>query len=66
MGHTFERSRRERFNSLTSNGAISLKVLARVLRCPEPSVRRLIQEMRREGFDITLFQGLVRNYGWQA
>jgi biotin operon repressor len=65
MRHVFEhlRTRKERLISLSGSGNIYIGTLASVLDCPEASIRRSIQELRREGYHIVIENRLVTNYG---
>lgn len=58
-----QRSRLQRLVSLSSNGGICITTVARLLDCPEASVRRDIFTLRTQGYYITLEQGQIRNYG---
>jgi biotin operon repressor len=58
-----QRSRQDRLISLTTGGEISIDTVARILDCPEASVRRDIQELRREGYYIVLHLKQIKNYG---
>jgi biotin operon repressor len=58
-----QRSRQDRLISLTTGGEISIQTVARIFECPEASVRRDIQELRREGYYIVLDQKQIKNYG---
>jgi biotin operon repressor len=58
-----EQTRNERLLSLISSGWLSMNTLTRLLDCPDASVRRSIQELRREGYYIVLDQGQARSYG---
>lgn len=58
-----QRSRVERLKSLTTGGEISIETVARIFECPEASVRRDIQVLRKEGYYIVLDQKQIKNYG---
>lgn len=57
------RSRLDRLKSLTTGGEISIETVARVLDCPEASIRRDLQTLRKEGYYIVLDQKQIKNYG---
>lgn len=61
-----ERTRKARLLSLTTGGTIYMSTLARVLNCPEASIRRSIQELRAEGYYIVLDNKSVTNYGLRS
>lgn len=63
MSHTFERSRLDRLIDLTGHSAVYMSSIARTLKCPEPSVRVLIQQARVRGYVIELENKAIRNYG---
>ncbi len=54
------RTRLERLRSLSSNGSISIQTVARILDCPEASVRRDIFHLRQAGYVVTLERGQIR------
>jgi biotin operon repressor len=56
-------TRNERIIHLTSTGWLSMNSLSRLLDCPEASIRRSIQELRRDGYYVVLDQGQARCYG---
>lgn len=55
-----QRSRLERLVSLSSNGTIAIQTVAQLFDCPEASVRRDIQTLRKDGYVIELWQGQIR------
>ncbi len=57
---TVPRTRLERLRSLSSNGSISIQTVARILDCPEASVRRDIFQLRQAGYVVTLERGQIR------
>lgn len=59
-------TRNERLLSLISNTWLSMWTLSQVLDCPEASIRRSIQELRREGYSIVLDQGQARSWGLRS
>jgi biotin operon repressor len=58
-----EKTRNERLLSLLANGWMSMIGLCNHFDCPEASIRRSIQELRREGYYIVLDRGQARSYG---
>lgn len=61
-----QRSRLDRLKSLTTGGEISINTTARVLGCPEASIRRDIQQLRKEGYVVVLYRGQIKNYGLRS
>ncbi len=60
---TVQRSRQERLISLSSNGSICIETVARLLDCPEASIRRDIFHLREAGWYITLEDKQIRCHG---
>lgn len=60
---TLHRTRLERLVSLSSNGSICIETVARLLDCPEASIRRDIFTLRQQGYYITLEDKQIRNHG---
>jgi len=63
MADVRDLSRNERLLSLLTNGWMSMLGLTRHFDCPEASIRRSIQELRRDGYYVVLDQGQARCYG---
>lgn len=59
----YQRTRLERLISLSSNGGICIDTVARLLDCPEASIRRDIFTLRQQGYYITLEEKQIRNHG---
>lgn len=55
-------SRNQQILHMLQDGPHTSSSLAQVLECPEPSVRRSIQELRRDGYNISFadYTGLYR------
>lgn len=60
------RTRHQRLISLSTGGSICIETVARILDCPEASIRRDIQQLRAQGWYIVLDQKQITNYGKRA
>ena len=57
------KTRNERLLSLISRGEASMHTLSILFGCPEASIRRSLQELRRDDYHIVVVEGWVKCYG---
>ena len=62
----YQHTRLERLKTLSSGESICIETVCRLFDCPEASVRRDIQTLRKDGYYIVLDGKQITNYGLRS